>query len=230
MSLSKIEYRTLLTEFEVRAGKDVNTVHIEGYAAKWNTRSQNLGGFVEEVAQGAFTKTIQEADIRALINHKESLILGRNRAQTLELSEDTEGLHYRVTADRRQSYVNDLAIAMERGDVTQSSFGFRTILDGWGLTDDDFPLRTLREVALFDVSPVTYPAYTSSTSGVGSRALERLAELRGLPLDTVEADIAGAIRSDGPEESRDSFTLPDADLSLPIDPMLAIRALQARSR
>lgn len=186
------ERRTLTTEFETRVAGDKLT--IEGYALKWNLPSQNLGGFREQVAQGATTKTITEADIRGLVNHDKNLVLGRNRSGTMRMAEDETGLFYEIDADMRQSYVRDLAIAMERGDVSQSSFGFRTIDDSWGLDESDFPRRTLNEIALLDVSPVTYPAYVDSTSGLGKRALERFAETRGL--DLAGLDLVKALKGD----------------------------------
>lgn len=194
-----------------------------GYALKWGARSQNLGGFYEKVNEGATSKTIQEADIRALLNHDPNLILGRNKASTLRMAEDTSGLHYEVDMPDT-SYARDLAVSMERGDITQSSFGFRTIDDDWGLDENDDLVRTLNEIALFDVSPVTYPAYLDSTSGVGSRqALERFAEKRslGVDLDDIEA-VKAALRGDA------------APVELPaiagVDPDLMTRTLALRLR
>jgi HK97 family phage prohead protease len=177
MAHKTIERRYVSSEFQVRSvgGKTV----VEGHAAVFNKRSQNLGGFVEMVAPGAFTKTIQEADVRALFNHDPSMILGRSTAGTLRLAQDNIGLAYEIDLGTR-SYERDLAESMERGDITQSSFGFRVIDDDFGYTEDDFPLRTLTEVALTDVSPVTYPAYLDADSGIASRAIARLAETRGL--------------------------------------------------
>lgn len=189
------ERRFFATEFETRAAGD--TLTIEGYALKFNKPSQNLGGFREDIAPGATTKTIQEADIRGLVNHDPTLVLGRNKSGTMDVSEDGTGVFYRIQADLRQSYTKDLAIAMERGDVTQSSFGFRTIKDDWGIDEDDFPRRTLKEISLLDVSPVTYPAYLDSTSGLGSRALQMLAESRSLTVDLSDVDaLRAAIRGD----------------------------------
>jgi hypothetical protein len=112
------------------------------------------------------------------------------------------------------TYARDLAAAMERGDVSQSSFGFRVKADGekWAEDDDGFPLRTLTRISLFDVSPVTYPAYTDSTSGVGARALQHLAEKRGISvtrLDSPEA-IRAAIRGevDAPALTNEARALP----------------------
>lgn len=192
-----LERRSVPTEFEIRS--EGKSFAFYGYALKWDARSGNLGGFRERVALGATSEAIQSDDIRALYNHDPNLVLGRNRSNTLRLSEDSTGLHYEVDMPDT-TYARDLATSMERGDVSQSSFGFKVRADGdsWTEDDDGFPLRTLTRVSLFDVSPVTYPAYTDSTSGVGSRALELLAEKRGIPLarlDSPEA-IRAAIRGE----------------------------------
>ena len=110
---------------------------------------------------------------------------------------------------------------MERGDVTQSSFGFRVAgPDGqdWSEDEDGFPLRTLTAIQLFDVSPVTYPAYTDSTSGLGERALESFAESRNVSLEVVKTNlrelINGTYRNEQPDlESRSEST--DSGLILP---------------
>jgi len=171
------EIRNLSEPVEFRAEDGKLVAH--GYAAKFRTLSQNLGGFVETIAPGTFAKTIQEADVRALFNHDPNLLLGRNRAGTLRLEEDDTGLRYEVDLPDT-SVGRDVAKLLERGDISGSSFGFRTIEDDWGETDSGFPLRTLKQVALRDVSPVTYPAYVDTDS-----ALRSLAEVRGVELDAV---------------------------------------------
>ncbi|MFE0648554.1 HK97 family phage prohead protease [Streptomyces sp. NPDC059534] len=225
----QIERRAVPTEFEVRS--EGGAFHFYGYALKWDARSSNLGGFRERVAEGATSESIRRDDIRALFNHDPNLILGRNRSGTLRLSEDSAGLHYEVDMPDT-TYARDLNKAMERGDVTQSSFGFKTSGpdgDTWAEDEDGFPLRTLQKVALFDVSPVTYPAYVDSTSGVGSRALELLAERRGLSvarLDSPEA-IRAAIRG---EAERPALTTEARTVfpryELPADPAVALAALR----
>lgn len=184
---TKIERRYVPTEFNSRVEKrdGSDRLIIEGYAYRFHKRSQNLGGFVEQILPGAGEEAAQNDDIRALFNHDASLILGRNTSGTLRVGEDSEGLPYEIDADMRQSYVMDLAIAMERGDVNQSSFGFKAIDTDWSLTEDDFPLRSVVKMALFDVSPVTFPAYTSSTSGLGSRAVEDFYSSRGFSPDDI---------------------------------------------
>ncbi len=177
------ECRTLTQPVEFRSAGDRQLV-ATGYASVFNRRSQNLGGFVEVVAPSAFNKTVKEADVRALFNHDPNKLLGRSSAGTLRLGVDGTGLHYELdlpdTTDGR-----DVAVLLERGDITGSSFGFRMIEDEWGETEDGFPERTLLSVALRDISPVTYPAYLDSEA-----ALRSLAEARSLDFDMVKAAAA----------------------------------------
>jgi HK97 family phage prohead protease len=164
------ERRYLPSEFEVRAN-EAGKHTLSGYGAKWRARSEPLGGFVESVEPGAFTKTLKDGDVRSYLNHDRNLILGRSSAGTLRLSEDRTGLHYEVELPNT-SYARDLAESVERGDISQSSFGFRAIQDDWGFTERNYPLRSLREVRLFDVSPVAEPAYPDA-DGVAIRSLVR---------------------------------------------------------
>jgi HK97 family phage prohead protease len=212
-----VERRFTTSEFEVRSLPN-GGVQVEGHAAVFNRHSQDLGGFVEQVAPGAFKKTIQEADVRALYNHDPSMVLGRNKSGTLRLSEDNVGLHYQVDLPDT-TYARDLAISMERGDVSQSSFGFRVIPggDGWGFTEQDYPLRTLGEVQLMDVSPVTYPAYLDADSGIAGRALTGLAKAKGYAVEAVQADLRAAIAG----------TLGTAPAPVDATPGIAIESLRA---
>lgn len=130
---------------------------MSGHAAMFDSLSQDLGGFRERIAPGAFSNTIQTSDIRALFNHDSNIVLGRNKAGTLRLKEDSSGLAIEIDPPDTTA-ARDLAISMKRGDINQMSFGFRTISDAWAKLDGEW-IRTLLEVELFDVSPVTYPAY-----------------------------------------------------------------------
>lgn len=134
---------------------------ITGHAAVFNSQSEDLGGFVELIAPGAFAKTIQEADVRALWNHNPDYVLGRSTAGTLVLAEDAQGLAVDITPPATQ-WARDLMESMRRGDVNQMSFGFRTVKDKW-VSENDKTTRTLLEVKLFDVSPVTFPAYPATS-------------------------------------------------------------------
>lgn len=182
-----IERRTVIEGVEFRSTAD-KKLSAKGYAAMFGKRSTDLGGFVEEIAPAAFNKTVKEQDVRALFNHDENQLLGRKSSGTLRLSTDSTGLAYEIdlpdtTAGR------DVATLIERGDITGSSFGFRTISDSWGETDTKYPLRTLTEVSLRDVGPVAFPAYADTT------AMRSLAEARSLDIDTViAASKAGDLR------------------------------------
>lgn len=143
---------------------------IEGHAAVFNKLSVRMFGFKEKIAPGAFKKTIKEADVRALFNHDPNFVLGRNKAGTLKLKEDDKGLFYSVQPPDTQG-AKDLIESIKRGDVSQSSFGFKVVKDLWTHDDDGGELiRELVEVRLFDVSPVTFPAYEATDTQVRSLA------------------------------------------------------------
>lgn len=154
------ERSRIIENEEVRADfSDQQTPKITGYAAVFNNTTEIWSGFFERVAPGAFSKTIQSDDVRALWNHNADYPLGRNKAGTLTLTEDGKGLRYSILAGER-SYEKDLIANIKRGDVSQSSFGFNIVEQT--LTRDNEKktvTRTLNEVKLFDVSPVTFPAY-----------------------------------------------------------------------
>lgn len=150
---------------ELRA--DENDGKIRGYAAVFDSLSEDLGGFREKIAKGAFSDTLN-ADVRALWNHDANIVLGRTTAGTLTLREDNHGLAIEIDPPNTQQ-ANDLLISIRRGDVSQMSFGFYTKDDSWEKRDGE-NIRTLRKVELFDVSPVTYPAY--SDTSVATRSLD----------------------------------------------------------
>lgn len=169
MTTKTLERRTVPAgELRVTTTSDGPT-KIGGHAAKFDMLSEDLGGFRERIAPSAFAKTIQSGDIRALWNHDANIVLGRNKAGTLRLSEDSVGLAFEVDMPDTQM-VRDMVVApIARGDVNQCSFGFHTLSDKWGKVDGEW-IRTLLEVELFDVSPVTYPAYQSTDVAVRSLA------------------------------------------------------------
>ena len=142
--------------FEIRAEGEGKESRIVGHAAIFNIFA-NIWDFKEQVAPGAFSKSIGQDDIRALFNHNPDFVLGRNRAGTLKLSEDERGLAIEITPPDTQ-FARDLIVSMKRGDISQMSFGFRVIKDEWDQGAKPME-RTLKEVQLFDVSPVTFPAY-----------------------------------------------------------------------
>lgn len=119
-----------------------------------------LGDYTETITRGAFAKSLAERDdVRLLFNH-DGLPLARTSAGTLHLGEDDRGLHVEAPLDRRSSLANDVMIAMERGDLREMSFAFAATRQEW---NEDYTLRTIREVRLYDVSVVTYPANDATT-------------------------------------------------------------------
>ncbi len=163
-----IERRILSSQLEVRTEGDVRT--LVGHAAVFNRDSELLyGSFIERIAPGAFAKSLAKPDdVRALINHDPNLILGRNLSGTLTLREDETGLRVEIDPPKT-SYAADLLESTRRGDISQMSFGFETIKDQWERGQNGAPdIRTLIEVKLFDVSPVTFPAYPDTDVAVRS--------------------------------------------------------------
>lgn len=143
---------------------------LSGYAAVFNRMSQNLGGFVEQVDPGAFTKSLSDQlPVVARFNHEDNLLLGTTEGSTLALEVDGTGLRYDVTLPDTTAG-RDVQVLAQRGDLRYSSFAFRTVADDWSFTPDGFPLRTLLAVQLVDVAPVVNPAYRDTTTGLRSLA------------------------------------------------------------
>lgn len=153
---------------------DDNTIVLEGYAAVFDSLSEDLGGFREVIRHGAFSATLNDpdADIYALNQHRSDQPLARRANGTLNVSVDARGLRIRIELSST-SYAKDLAIEVERGTVDQMSFQFYVIEDRWHEPDDthDDYLRELLSVELIEVSPVTFPAYKATDIGVAQRAL-----------------------------------------------------------
>lgn len=154
----ELERRTFeLKEMRVAAAADDQPTKIEGYAAVFNALSDDLGGFREKIIPGAFAESILVDDVRALFNHDPNYVLGRNISGTLQLAEDDHGLKISITPPDTQ-WARDITELIRRGDVDQMSFGFMTITDQWH-EEEGKTIRDLIKVKLFDVSPVTFPAY-----------------------------------------------------------------------
>lgn len=160
------ELRIAPAQIEVRASPDDSGQPvISGYAAVFNQLSEDLGGFREMIRPGAFRKTLKESDARALWNHNPDYVLGRSSAGTLALREDDHGLKFEVTPPDT-TWARDLLVTMQRGDVNQMSFSFSAVKDRW--MQGDTQQRELIEVRLYEVSPVTFPAYPQTDAAVRS--------------------------------------------------------------
>ena len=152
--IEKREFRMESAEYEGET--------IRGYAAVYNSDSEWMGGFYEQIAKGAFDD-VMDNDTRAYFNHDENLLLGRVSSGTLRLSSDERGLYYEVDLPNT-SYAKDLVELMKRGDVNQSSFAFLIESDRWEERDGK-TYRIIEKVSrLLDVSPVAQPAYPDATS------------------------------------------------------------------
>lgn len=141
---------------------------LRGHAAVFNQLSQDLGGFCEQIAPGAFAGALKD-DVRLLINH-DGLPLARTASNTLRLAEDGRGLLIEAELDAEDPDVLRLLPKMKRGDVNQMSFGFSVKPGGqdWAKDDEGRVVRTLKAVRLFDVSVVTFPAYAATDVAVRS--------------------------------------------------------------
>lgn len=150
--------------------EDGETPKIMGYAAKYNAWSVDLGGFREIIRPGAFSRAISEQqDVRALVDHDASMILGRTKSGTLRMTEDSVGLRVEIDPPDT-SIARDVMQSIRRGDIDGMSFGFVTRKDEWRHNKGGEMQRELIDVDLFDVSVVTYPAYPDTS--VAMRSLE----------------------------------------------------------
>ena len=171
--MQNIERRFLTaTDLEVRRAKNSTDRQLVGYAIRYNSLSEDLG-FRELIACGAFAESLRsDPDVRALVDHDASKIIGRTRAGTLQLVEDASGVQ--VTIDPPDTQLgNDLVKSVERGDLSGMSFGFRALDDAWETVDGE-PVRTVRKADLYDVSVVAFPSYPDTSIAV--RSLNRWKE------------------------------------------------------
>ena len=180
-TMSNRETRDFETTFEIREEGDGMT--FVGYAAKFDQPSENLGGFVEYVERGAFSRSLKSRnDVMLLWNHDSGQPLASTRSGTMKLSEDEVGL--RVEARLPQTTLGkDLAILLRDGIVGKMSFGFNVIKDSWNSEGNE---RRLKSVRLFEVSAVVWPAYTSTSATV--RGLDKVAQRASVDADEL-ADV-----------------------------------------
>jgi HK97 family phage prohead protease len=174
---------------EIRSDAHSGPSHIFGYAAAFGKLSRKLGGFVEQVDPLAFneSKATGWPDVVCRYNHKDDALLGTTHARTLVLATDDTGLVYDVIPPNSRS---DVLEYVQRGDIRHSSFAFRVFPGGdeWGVSDFNYPMRTLLGVQLVDVAPVLDPAYPDATAA--ARAVNGAVE-----------SLAGWVQGD-PEEVR----------------------------
>lgn len=173
------------TGSEVRANMDEMVV--EGYAAVFNSWSNDLGGFVERIDPSAFDGVIGKRDVRALVDHDWSKLLARESAGTLELSVDERGLKYKIQLPET-TLGRDLNVLIARGDIQENSFAFTVGGDKWEEREDGSYERTITKVEdLFEVSIVSLPAYNDAK--IAQRTLEGIKETAAAELEAAKKEI-----------------------------------------
>lgn len=162
------QVRAIPQEFKTR--EENGEYIVEGYFAVFNSNYEIAPGMSESIAPGAFSNTIS-GDIRALVNHDTTLVLGRTKARTLELQEDERGLWGRVRINPNDSAAMNLYARVKRGDVDGCSFGFDIVSEETEFLPDGSVHWTITEVDLYEVSCCTFPAY--GETNVTARANQR---------------------------------------------------------
>ncbi len=150
------QVRSIPSAFTTR--EDDGNLTIEGYFAVFNSMYEIAPGMTESVAPGAFSRTLS-GDIRALVNHDTTLVLGRTKAHTLELREDEHGLWGKVTVNPNDRDAMNLYERVKRGDVDGCSFGFNPVSEETDIRENGDVHWTIKDVDLFEVSACTFPAY-----------------------------------------------------------------------
>ncbi len=192
--MNEIERRVLARATELRAtgGENGEPRAIDGVAVKYNSRSELLWDFYEEIAPGAFHRAFgPDADVRCLWSHSSDKPLGRTTAGTLALEDKADGIHYRCDLPETTTG-RDAWVSIQRGDVTGVSFGFIVTKDAWR-NEDGLIVRTVLEGELLEISPVVFPAYPAASVQARTLGSERVT----IPADVLQAQAAAGGDSDG---------------------------------
>ena len=186
--MEKRQLRSIPTKFETR--EDGENPTIEGYFAVFNSNYEIAPGMSESIAPGAFSRTLSN-DVRALINHDTTLVLGRTKANTLELREDSHGLWGKITINPNDGDAMNLYERVKRGDVDQCSFGFDLKEQDTEIRDDGAVHWTIKDLDLFEVSCCTFPAYEQTN--ISARSAER-DEIRQRTLSAWREKMKGVLK------------------------------------
>lgn len=165
-----------LNAIDVERRDDGSALRLSGYAAVFNQRASIAGLFDEVIRPGAFRRAIEDRqDVALLFNHDPNTVIARTTNGTLRLSEDESGLWFEAELDARDSDAQRVVAKVESGIVSQCSFAFDVPRNGdrWQERAEP-PLRELLDLNLYDVSPVTYPAYPTTSVQARNRANEMM--------------------------------------------------------
>lgn len=208
----------------VELREDGEATKLVGYAAVFNRLSEDLGGFVERIAPGAFKEVLgQGHNILGLFNHSMDNLLASRTSGTLRLEEDEFGLRYEIDLDASDPDHQRVMSKVRRKDLSGSSFAFRSTHDEWATTEADYPMRTVTHVThLRDVGPVTVPAYPDTAAR--PLALRSLAELTDRPVEELAeaTDLRDFLLRTAEEAEADGAfgetDAPSGDINLPPSP------------
>lgn len=174
--MSERQVRAISERFQTR--EDGDTKIIEGYFARFNSNYEIAPGLSESVAPGAFASSMGN-DVRALVNHDTTLVLGRTSAHTLELREDSHGLWGKIEVNPNDRDAMNLYERVKRGDVDGCSFGFVIKSEDTDFRDDGSIHWTIKDVDLYEVSCCTFPAYEETNISARSKERDELEKRRG---------------------------------------------------
>lgn len=173
MDREKMQKRSFTASFETR--EDNENLSIEGYFVVFNTNYDMGMGMSESIAPHAFDDTLSD-DIRALINHDTTLVLGRTSAHTLELRQDEHGLWGHIDINPNDTDAMNLYARVKRGDVSQCSFGFDILEEETEYRNENEVHWTIKKVKLYEVSPCTFPAYQETSIAARKHDFELIKE------------------------------------------------------
>ena len=191
MERSERQVRAAQSRFETR--EEGGEQYIEGYFAVFGSNYELWPGATESIAPGAFANTLGN-DVRALIDHETRLVLGRNKAGTLELREDAHGLWGKIRINPNDTDALNLYNRVQRGDVDQCSFGFRIVRENTEIHEDGSVHWTIEEVELYEVSVVTFPAYEDTAVKARKRDFAEIESRRGA---SWRAEMTAKLKGDG---------------------------------
>lgn len=178
MDRSIRQIRSLPVSFKTRSAENGTGPVISGYFAVFDSDYEMYPDCFERISRGAFAKCLGD-DVRALVDHDTRLVLGRTTAGTLTLREDDHGLYGEIQINEADTDAMNLYARVQRGDVSQCSFGFDIIAEDYVISPDgQMCTWTIREVKLYEVSVVTFPAYEATAVEARSESAQKLNHTR----------------------------------------------------
>lgn len=167
-----MDKRTSFLESQFRAAEQEEKFFLEGYFIRYNQETELFDGVYEEVDSRAVANSLVNNDVRCLFNHDTGVVLGRTGNNTLELKSDDKGLYGKVEINRNDSEAMAIYARIQRGDINACSFGFVPLKEDVEMREDGTTKFTLREIDLFEVSCVTFPAYPQTEIAARTHDIE----------------------------------------------------------